>query len=272
MQSTTSFTKREVGSGRVESTASDSSPSLGRGRKNSYGYRKKRDDKFTRGQTQSPPPPKPPSPSFELGLSSFPPLPGAAGNLKTEDLFENQLSNVIVATSKEKNTKDHSVGVSTNTVPSGIPCEASLPVSSTLPDTFEQSPFSSQSPYDPKIMDKQQRETQNIGRLSSVLSTACKSVQVNEAFVEQRKPSYAEICQRISKDPPPLQSPKEQKPNTVGCGKVEKKPTETLERNKELPPMKSKDQQRSSGCRSPLPPAVGKCLTKEQNAPPKSPQ
>ncbi|XP_015677772.1 la-related protein 4B [Protobothrops mucrosquamatus] len=47
MQSTTSYTKREVGSGRVESTASDSSPSLGRGRKNSYGYRKKRDDKFT---------------------------------------------------------------------------------------------------------------------------------------------------------------------------------------------------------------------------------
>ncbi|XP_026578730.1 la-related protein 4B-like [Pseudonaja textilis] len=254
MQSTTSYMKREVGSG-----------------KNSYGYRKKRDDKFTRGQTQSPPSPKPPSPNFELGLSSFPPLPGAAGNLKTEDLFEKQLSNVIVATSKEKNTKDHSVGASTNTVPSGVPREPSLPVSSTLPGTFEQSPSSSQSPYDPKVMDKQQRETQNIKILSSVLSTACKSVQVNGAFVaEQRKPSYAEICQRISKDPPPLQSPKEQKPNTVGCGKVEKKPTETLERSKELPPMKSKDQQRSSGRRSP--PAIGKCLTKEQNAPPKSPQ
>ena len=34
----------------------------------------------------SPPPPtKPPSPSFELGLSSFPPLPGAAGQLKADD-------------------------------------------------------------------------------------------------------------------------------------------------------------------------------------------
>lgn len=32
MQSTTSYIKRDVGSGRVESTASDSSPSLGRGR------------------------------------------------------------------------------------------------------------------------------------------------------------------------------------------------------------------------------------------------
>ncbi|KAM6449250.1 la-related protein 4B isoform 3-T3 [Liasis olivaceus] len=274
MQSTTSYTKREVGSGRVESTASDSSPSLGRGRKNSYGYRKKRDDKFTRGQTQSPPPPKPPSPSFELGLSSFPPLPGAAGNLKTEDLFENRLSNVIVGTSKEKNI---SVGVSTNAVPSGIPREPPLPVSSTLPGTFERSPSPSQSPDDPKVMDKQQRETQNIERLSSVLTTACKSVQVNGAVVaELRKPSYAEICQRTTKDPPPLMSPKEQKPNTVGCGKEERKPTETLERSKESPPVKSnpgqpKDQRRPSGRRSP-PPAVGKRLTKEQSTPPKSPQ
>ncbi|XP_015677771.1 la-related protein 4B [Protobothrops mucrosquamatus] len=166
--------------------------------------------------------------------------------------------------SQPVNTKDHCLGVSTNTVASRIPHEPSLPVSSTLPGTFEQSPSSSQSPYDPTVMDKQQRETQNIERLSSVLSTACKSLQVNGAFVaEWRKPSYAEICQRISKDPPPLQSPKEQKPNTVGCGKEEKKPTETLERSKELPPVKSKDQQRPSGRRSPLSPAIGKCLTKE---------
>uniref|UniRef100_A0A670YTI5 HTH La-type RNA-binding domain-containing protein n=1 Tax=Pseudonaja textilis TaxID=8673 RepID=A0A670YTI5_PSETE len=212
-----------------------------RNRKNSYGYRKKRDDKFTRGQTQSPPSPKPPSPNFELGLSSFPPLPGAAGNLKTEDLFEKQLSNVIVATSKEK-VKIHSVGASTNTVPSGVPREPSLP--------------------------------HGLHILCRPNTPGCdKTAQFYFLFLimqEQRKPSYAEICQRISKDPPPLQSPKEQKPNTVGCGKVEKKPTETLERSKELPPMKSKDQQRSSGRRSP--PAIGKCLTKEQNAPPKSPQ
>ncbi|XP_044280719.1 la-related protein 4B isoform X1 [Varanus komodoensis] len=274
MQNAATYTKREVGSGRVEPTASDSSPSLGRGRKNSYGYRKKREDKFTRGQTQSPPPPKPPSPSFELGLSSFPPLPGAAGNLKTEDLFETRLSNVAVGTSKEKNV---SVGASTNTIPSGIPREPLLPVSSALPGTLERAPSPSQPPDDPKVMEKQQRETQNIERLSSVLTTACKSVQVNGAAVaELRKPSYAEICQRTTKDPPPLQPPKEQKPNTVSCGKDEKKPTETLERSKEPPLVKSnpgqpKDQRRQSGRRSP-PPAAGKRLSKEQSSPPKSPQ
>lgn len=51
---------------------------------------------FQRSQTQSPTPPKPPSPSFELGLSNFPPLPGAAGHLKTEDLFENRLSSLLL--------------------------------------------------------------------------------------------------------------------------------------------------------------------------------
>ncbi|NXT02502.1 LAR4B protein, partial [Jacana jacana] len=271
---TTSYTKREVGTGRMEQTSVDSSPGLGRGRKNSYGYRKKREDKFTRGQTQSPPPPKPPSPSFELGLSSFPPLPGAAGNLKTEDLFENRLSSVVIGTSKERNIN---VDASTNTTPSGIPREPLLPVSSTLPRTFERSPSPSQSSEDSKVVDKQQRETQSTERLSSsTLTTACKSVQVNGAAIELRKPSYAEICQRTTKDPPTLQPQKEQKPNTVACGKEERKPTETIEKNREPPPAKShpgqpKDQRRQSGRRS-SPPAVGKRLNKEQSTPPKSPQ
>ncbi|NXT57588.1 LAR4B protein, partial [Pluvianellus socialis] len=271
---TTSYTKREVGTGRMEQTSVDSSPGLGRGRKNSYGYRKKREDKFTVSQTQSPPPPKPPSPSFELGLSSFPPLPGAAGNLKTEDLFENRLSSVVIGTTKERNIN---VDASTNTTPSGIPREPLLPVSSTLPRTFERSPSPTQPSEDSKAADKQQRETQNTERLSSsTLGTACKSVQVNGAAIELRKPSYAEICQRTTKDPPTLQPQKEQKPNTVACGKEERKPTETIEKNREPPPAKShpgqpKDQRRQSGRRS-SPPAVGKRLNKEQNTPPKSPQ
>ena len=57
---------------------------------------------FQRSQTQSPTPPKPPSPSFELGLYNFPPLPGAAGHLKTEDLFENRLSSLLIGSSKER--------------------------------------------------------------------------------------------------------------------------------------------------------------------------
>ncbi|XP_064141139.1 la-related protein 4B isoform X2 [Loxodonta africana] len=246
-----------------------------RSRKNSFGYRKKKEDKFTRSQTQSPTPPKPPSPSFELGLSNFPPLPGAVGSLKAEDLFENRLSSLIIGSSKERNLN---VDASTNTIPAVIPREPSVPVSCAVSATYEQSPSPAHLPEDSKVVEKQ-RETQSMERLSSALTTtACKSVQVNGVATELRKPSYAEICQRTSKEPPssPLQPQKEQKPNTVGCGKEEKKLTEAMERYREPPPLKSnpgqpKDQRRQLGRRS-SPPAVGKRLNREQNTPPKSPQ
>ncbi|XP_029444393.1 la-related protein 4B isoform X1 [Rhinatrema bivittatum] len=273
MQSTSSYVKRDVGTGRMEQNNIESSPGLGRGRKNSYGYRKKREEKFTRSQTQSPPPPKPPSPSFELGLSSFPPLPGAAGNLKTEDLFENRLANVVIGTStKEKNLN---VDASTNTIPSGIPREPLLPVPSALPRTFESPPSPSRSPEESKILDKP-REPPSMDRLSATL-VASKSVQVNGTATELRKPSYAEICQRTSKDAPTLQPQKEQKPNTVTCIKEERKSTDTsIDKSREIPPAKTnpgrpKDQRRPSGRRSP-PPAIGKKLNKEHSTPPKSPQ
>nr|XP_033787458.1 la-related protein 4B isoform X10 [Geotrypetes seraphini] len=144
-----------------------------------------------------------------------------------------------------------------------------------------------------KILDKPQ-EPPNMDRLSATLITASKSVQVNGAttripsgfmrstwckrtILELRKPSYAEICQRISKDTPTLQPQKEQKPNTVACIKEERKPTDlSTEKSRELLPAKAnpgrpKDQRRPSGRRS-SPPATGKRLNKEQNTPPKSPQ
>lgn len=61
-----------------------------------------------KASTQSPPPApeRAPSPSFELGLSSFPPLPGAAGNLKpevkTENNLENRLSDIVTGAAKDK--------------------------------------------------------------------------------------------------------------------------------------------------------------------------
>ncbi|XP_028328218.1 la-related protein 4B isoform X2 [Gouania willdenowi] len=110
LPSTAAFPRRDIaGTGRVtEPTTPDYSLGLSRGRK-------KRDEKFTRVTPQSPPPPpKPQSPSFELGLSSFPPLPGAASQLKPEDVFENrQPSSVVVATAKERNVNAESSSVCT---------------------------------------------------------------------------------------------------------------------------------------------------------------
>ncbi|XP_061550837.1 la-related protein 4B isoform X1 [Phycodurus eques] len=113
---TAAFPRRETaGTGRVSDFTATDYSSLGMGR-----GRKKRDEKFTRVTPQSPPPPpppKPPSPSFELGLSSFPPLPGAAGHLKTEDTFDTRLaSSVVIAPSP---MKDRNVSVDSS--PGGAP-------------------------------------------------------------------------------------------------------------------------------------------------------
>ncbi|XP_059518890.1 la-related protein 4B isoform X5 [Myotis daubentonii] len=234
--------------------------------KNSFGYRKKREEKFTRSQTQSPTPPKPPSPSFELGLSNFPPLPGAAGHLKTEDLFENRLSSLLLG-SKERSL---SADTGTSTLPTATSREPSGPVSCTLSVAHERTPSPAHLPEDPKVVEKP-REALSTDRLT--YTTASKSVQVNGTTTELRKPSYAEICQRTSREPSssPLPPPKEQKPNTVGCGKEEKKLVE-----RELPVPKSNqglpsDQRRPPG-RRPSPPPAGKHSHREQSSPPRSPQ
>ncbi|XP_006758220.1 PREDICTED: la-related protein 4B isoform X4 [Myotis davidii] len=212
IQNPPAYAKRDTGTGRVEQSSLESSPGLGRGRKNSFGYRKKREEKFT-------------SLSADTGTSTLP-----------------------TATSRE---------------PSG-------PVSCTLSVAHERTPSPAHLPEDPKVVEKP-REALSTDRLTS--TTVSKSVQVNGTTTELRKPSYAEICQRTSREPSssPLPPPKEQKPNTVGCGKEEKKLVE-----RELPVPKSNqglpsDQRRPPGRRSSPPPA-GKHSHREQSSPPRSPQ
>ncbi|XP_014311043.1 la-related protein 4B isoform X3 [Myotis lucifugus] len=212
IQNPPAYAKRDTGTGRVEQSSLESSPGLGRGRKNSFGYRKKREEKFT-------------SLSADAGTSTLP-----------------------TATSRE---------------PSG-------PVSCTLSVAHERTPSPAHLPEDPKVVEKP-REALSTDRLTS--TTASKSVQVNGTTTELRKPSYAEICQRTSREPSssPLPPPKEQKPNTVGCGKEEKKLVE-----RELPVPKSNqglpsDQRRPPG-RRPSPPPAGKHSHREQSSPPRSPQ
>ncbi|XP_057586452.1 la-related protein 4B isoform X2 [Hippopotamus amphibius kiboko] len=141
LQNLPAYAKRDAGPGRVEQSSLESSPGLGRGRKNSFGYRKKREEKFTRSQTQSPTPPRPPSPSFELGLSSFPPLPGAAGHLKTEDLFENRLSGLLTGSSKERSLN---ADASTDTLPAVPLREPSAPCAT--PTACERAPSPARLP------------------------------------------------------------------------------------------------------------------------------
>uniref|UniRef100_A0A673AAV0 La ribonucleoprotein 4B n=1 Tax=Sphaeramia orbicularis TaxID=375764 RepID=A0A673AAV0_9TELE len=257
LPSTAAFPRRDtVGTGRVtEPTTTDYSLGMGRGRKNVSASRKKRDEKFTRVTPQSPPPPpKPPSPSFELGLSSFPPLPGAAGQLKTDDVFDSRLASSVVV----GNTKERFKPVLTNDFMIKM-----------------------------KVTEVKPKEVQlSVERVPGTLSTASKSVQVNGAATELRKPSYAEICQRVKDTPASQQppTPKEAKPACMGddrkCPETPI-PTGEAKTRETHPPSSSssssssppREARRPAGRWASPPPHPGKTSSKDpHHTPPKSPQ
>lgn len=289
--STTPFPRRDtVGTGRVTEPSSNDY-GIGRGRK-------KRDEKFTRVTPQSPPP-KPPSPSFELGLSSFPPLPGAAGQLKTDDVFENRLaSSVVIGTAKERNVNADS---SSGAVSSSVPKESQPSSTSPKPSSFQPSAVTTTTTPTPIATGKplvspapvatateakvaEGKEVQlSVERVPGTLSTASKSVQVNGAATELRKPSYAEICQRVKdaslqqqsalKDPKPSiedrKCPDAPHPTTGGDPTTagNKPPRETQPSQGRTP----RDAPRRRWA-SP-PPHPGKANSKDpHHTPPKSPQ
>uniref|UniRef100_A0A3P9Q592 La ribonucleoprotein 4B n=1 Tax=Poecilia reticulata TaxID=8081 RepID=A0A3P9Q592_POERE len=269
LPSNAAFPRRDAaGTGRVtEPLIPDYSLGVGRGRKTLSSSRKKRDEKFTvsRATPQSPPPPpKPPSPSFELGLSSFPPLPGAAGQLKADETFDSRLaSSVVLGPTKERVRTGPA-----NRVLLGLSCEA-------------------------KAAEAKPKEAPpSVERVPGTLSTASKSVQVNGAATELRKPSYAEICQRAKDAPtPPHSAPsKEAKPSQAAptgeerkCSDASSAPSgEHKPRETYHPPSKSgpasaarplKEGRRPAGRWASPPSHPGKPSSRDaHHTPPKSPQ
>uniref|UniRef100_A0A8C8H2V8 HTH La-type RNA-binding domain-containing protein n=1 Tax=Oncorhynchus tshawytscha TaxID=74940 RepID=A0A8C8H2V8_ONCTS len=297
--STMTYPRRDISTGRLEPVSTDYSLGMGRGRTNIYGSRKKRDDnKFTRMATQSPPPPqKPPSPSFELGLSSFPPLPGAAGHLKTpDDMFENKLASMVLGATKDRvSIYQHNVDASSaGALPSGGPKEPLRTVTSPQPLNLQPTAPPNPGPASGTVHVSSQpvnQETQvSMERVTTALYTASKSVQVNGTATELRKPSYAEICQRIKDHAPTLQAPKEAKPaSSAASAGEERKCTDAAPGDRGEPkvpretyPCSSKsatlsrprEVRRPTG-RWPSPPPnhPGKgASSKDLNTPPKSPQ
>ncbi|XP_051943487.1 la-related protein 4B [Hippocampus zosterae] len=301
------FPRREsAGTGRVCDFTATADYSLGMGR-----GRKKRDEKFTRVTPQSPPPPpKAPSPSFELGLSSFPPLPGAAGHLKAEDIFDNRQASGIAPPTKDRNVSvDSSPGGALTSADPKEPLRAppsSSSSSSLLPVSFISSPTTlapavastwtptACTPLPPSIPAAEARVSEvkqakeahlSVERVPGTLSTASKSVQVNGAATEQRKPSYAEICQRAKETPAPTQplAPKEAKP--AGCAPTDEekkcpdvsgpageatKARETCPPSSKLAPGRPlRDGRRAAGRWASPPPHPGK--KDSHHTPPKSP-
>ncbi|XP_017165411.1 la-related protein 4B isoform X3 [Poecilia reticulata] len=305
LPSNAAFPRRDAaGTGRVtEPLIPDYSLGVGRGRK-------KRDEKFTRATPQSPPPPpKPPSPSFELGLSSFPPLPGAAGQLKADETFDSRLaSSVVLGPTKERTVNPDPSG---GAVPPAGPKEPLRSSVSPLPPSFQPSPSTPTAPptststpgtplspapsasLEAKAAEAKPKEAPpSVERVPGTLSTASKSVQVNGAATELRKPSYAEICQRAKDAPtPPHSAPsKEAKPSQAAptgeerkCSDASSAPSgEHKPRETYHPPSKSgpasaarplKEGRRPAGRWASPPSHPGKPSSRDaHHTPPKSPQ
>ncbi|KAL1006567.1 hypothetical protein UPYG_G00073900 [Umbra pygmaea] len=151
---------------------SGSSPSTDRGRRGPNSQ-KRRSNKCTRGPTQSPP--RPASPSLELGPTSFPPLSQATASKQP------------AANAKHWSTSNHKSSTDSITSQSNTVITQDLqPITA-----FPQKPFSSEklnetvassksTTVDPPVVDEPIQTTKEI-----------------RAAAESKKPSYAEICQRI---------------------------------------------------------------------------
>ncbi|XP_041927535.1 la-related protein 4B-like isoform X3 [Alosa sapidissima] len=192
--------------------------SIGRGRSNIYASRRRREERFTRGAEASPPPVRSASPVLEFGPSSFPPLPSASPHTHTPHTpphahtshtpphthtphtppyththsLHSLLSNIAIATAHLQDVSSEggassplSTGRAVVTTPP-LPSNLLSPPSSTLWPTCSTEDL------------KCEKETQvSVERAYITVATASKSVQVNGLATEGRKPSYAEICQRI---------------------------------------------------------------------------
>ncbi|XP_018581291.2 la-related protein 4 isoform X2 [Scleropages formosus] len=200
----------------------------GRGRRGTFrGVRRRRDeDRTTRlpalGEVKVSPP------KFDLATSNFPPLPGCVVSTQGEPMLENRMSDVVRGLSREK--MDINKDSSTTNAPEELQSIPSPPqcICKTGPVTFEhktssrnhqdikadktepsvqKEPSSASSPTSAELLvppthpvtTSKPPRNQPSGSTSSTLTPSPRS---NPA-PEPRKLSYAEVCQRPPKDPPP---------------------------------------------------------------------
>ncbi|XP_053171679.1 la-related protein 4 isoform X2 [Scomber japonicus] len=197
----------------------------GRARRGSHrGMRRKREDEHnTRPvpvmEVKVPPPPK-----FDLAASNFPPLPGCVVSVRGETTPEMRLSDVVrglkvttKAASHEVNEKRTSVSEDPMSMPDPVTPE--VRPSPVISQTVEQ-PVSSDSPpvkeeekAEPPVVVKEEISSPVEDVSPAAADNApptCSQPVSTEAPPSspnseqgQRKLSYAEVCQRMAKEPPP---------------------------------------------------------------------
>lgn len=185
----------------------------GRGRRSSQrGMRRKREDEHTTRsvpvmEAKAPPPPK-----FDLAASNFPPLPGSVVSVQEETTPEMRLSDVV----RGLKVVNKSVSQEANELvkPAPLPLQTvASPASSVSPPVKEDDKA---EPPIPKAAVSSSTRAASPAAPEYAPSTHSKSVSTEAPSsspptpttdLGSRKLSYAEVCQRLAKDPPPAQTP-----------------------------------------------------------------
>ncbi|CAJ1051100.1 la-related protein 4 isoform X1 [Xyrichtys novacula] len=198
----------------------------GRGRKGSQrSMRRKREDEHSTKliplmEAKVPPPPK-----FDLAASNFPPLPGSVVGIREEVTPEMRLSDVVRGL-KVANKPTGQETRHTNKVEDNVKKTDVTPVAKCAPETphtemMAPAPSACQSVEGedkgepPVSEEKTPTPTQSSPPVASEHSpSTCSqsggtspSPPAVPSDLGSRKLSYAEVCQKMAKDPPPVQAP-----------------------------------------------------------------
>ncbi|XP_008305239.1 la-related protein 4 isoform X2 [Stegastes partitus] len=208
----------------------------GRGRRSSHrGMRRKREDEHT---TRSVMEAKAPPPKFDLAATNFPPLPGSVVSMQEETVTEVRLSDVVRGLKVTAKSVSREVNLTRNTNVSEDPVNkpesvttaakpaASVPQSELQPISSASPPAKEEDKTEPHVSEeKTSSSTQVLSPTTSEPSPpTCSQAVAAEApspsppspTSEQgpRKLSYAEVCQRLAKDPPPAPVPSPSPPSS----------------------------------------------------------
>ncbi|KAI4879451.1 hypothetical protein NFI96_022888 [Prochilodus magdalenae] len=211
-------------------------------RRGSYrGMRRRRDDERTRplplAEVKSPPP------KFDLAASNFPPLPGGvAGRLpggmitSTESVLENRMADVVKGINRDKldsskqdlskDSQSHQGEVSAPVPTTSTPAPTQTPMPTAKPTTIPQDTPGSSVAHQVKRPDSDSHTSKTTtlnpapvaaaptppapapAPLQSAPSPKPASsgppAPSSTPVLEPRKLSYAEVCQKPPKDPPPV--------------------------------------------------------------------
>ncbi|CAL8319379.1 unnamed protein product [Boreogadus saida] len=180
--------------GRSEGGRADDPPNGDRGRRGNYGQsrREERRAGYGRKGAVSSPVPRRPSPSLELGPTSFPPLPSSSNAAAAATATTATASPVAAGNSKGPSVRNDSPGVTTATTSEEAdppPTSDPTPEAAPAPPSVWQAP-----PHTEVKVEAVGTSQQAMPLLSQSKSTP--PPQDNEANMEPKRLSYAQICQR----------------------------------------------------------------------------